>query len=73
MLNPLQRRDASGLAHILWTHLRRKRDKVVQAGFAEPGSAGPWTGWSAGAGRQWHENSSRCLSSLPRCRTAKSH
>jgi DNA-binding GntR family transcriptional regulator len=41
MLNALQRRDASGLAHILRTHLRRKRDEVVQAGFAEPGSAGP--------------------------------
>jgi DNA-binding GntR family transcriptional regulator len=40
MLNALQRRDASGLAHILRTHLRRKRDEVVQAGFAEPGRAG---------------------------------
>jgi hypothetical protein len=36
MLNALQRRDASGLAHILRTHLRRKREEVVQAGFAEP-------------------------------------
>jgi hypothetical protein len=41
MLNALQRRDASGLAYILRTHLRRKRDEVVQARFAEPGSAGP--------------------------------
>jgi hypothetical protein len=41
MLNALQRRDASGLAHILRTHLSRKRDEVVQTGFAEPGSAGP--------------------------------
>jgi DNA-binding GntR family transcriptional regulator len=39
ILNALQRRDASGLAHILRTHLRRKRDEVVQAGFAEPGSS----------------------------------
>jgi hypothetical protein len=31
----LQRRDARGLAHILRTHLRRKREEVVQAGFAE--------------------------------------
>src|SRR5258708_33311574 len=36
MLNALQRRDGSGLAHILRTHLRRKREEVVQAGFAEP-------------------------------------
>ena len=36
MLNALQRRDANGLAHILRTHLRRKREEVVQAGFAEP-------------------------------------
>src|SRR4030081_1115159 len=36
MLNALQRRDASGLANILRTHLRRKREEVVQAGFAEP-------------------------------------
>jgi DNA-binding GntR family transcriptional regulator len=35
ILNALQRRDASGLAHILRTHLRRKREEVVQAGFAE--------------------------------------
>jgi DNA-binding GntR family transcriptional regulator len=39
ILNALQRRDASGLAHILRTHLRRKRDEVVQAGFAEPSGA----------------------------------
>ena len=35
ILNALQRRDSSGLAHILRTHLRRKREEVVQAGFAE--------------------------------------
>jgi len=35
ILNALQRRDARGLAHILRTHLRRKREEVVQAGFAE--------------------------------------
>ena len=39
MLNALQRRDANGLAHILRTHLRRKREEVVQAGFAEPGGS----------------------------------
>src|SRR3982751_6031496 len=37
ILNALQRRDASGLAHILRTHLRRKREEVVLAGFAEGG------------------------------------
>src|SRR3979411_1205625 len=36
MLNALQRREASGLATTLRTHLRRKREEVVQAGFAEP-------------------------------------
>lgn len=35
ILNALQRRDGSGLAHILRTHLRRKREEVVLAGFAE--------------------------------------
>src|ERR1700716_4413028 len=40
MLNALQRRDASGLAHILRTHLRRKGEELVQAGFAEPSSSG---------------------------------
>jgi hypothetical protein len=40
MLNALQRRDGSGLAHILRTHLRRKGEELVQAGFAEPGSSG---------------------------------
>lgn len=39
MLNALQRRDGSGLAHILRTHLRRKRDEIVQAGFTEPAGA----------------------------------
>ena len=38
ILNALQRRDAGGLAHILRTHLRRKREEVVQAGFAEGGN-----------------------------------
>jgi DNA-binding GntR family transcriptional regulator len=36
MLNALRRRDGSGLAHILRTHLRRKGEELVQAGFAEP-------------------------------------
>ena len=35
ILNALQRRDARGLAHILHTHLRRKREEVDRAGFAE--------------------------------------
>ncbi|HEY6602823.1 MAG TPA: GntR family transcriptional regulator [Xanthobacteraceae bacterium] len=35
ILNALQRRDAGGLAHILRNHLRRKREEVVRAGFAE--------------------------------------
>jgi DNA-binding GntR family transcriptional regulator len=35
ILNALQRRDGSGLAHVLRTHLRRKREEVVLAGFAE--------------------------------------
>jgi DNA-binding GntR family transcriptional regulator len=35
ILNALQRRDGGGLAHILRNHLRRKREEVVQAGFAE--------------------------------------
>ena len=39
ILNALQRRDAGGLAHILRNHPRRKREEVVQAGFAEPGSS----------------------------------
>jgi DNA-binding GntR family transcriptional regulator len=38
ILNALQRRDARGLAHILRTHLRRKREEVVRAGFAEASS-----------------------------------
>jgi DNA-binding GntR family transcriptional regulator len=38
ILNALQRRDAGGLAHILRNHLRRKREEVVQAGFAEASS-----------------------------------
>lgn len=43
ILNMLQRRDGVGLAHILRTHLRHKREEVFQAGFAEmeqgPGGA----------------------------------
>src|SRR5258708_7756805 len=39
MLNALQPRDASRLAHILRTHPRRQREEVVQAGFAEPGGS----------------------------------
>jgi DNA-binding GntR family transcriptional regulator len=36
ILNALRRRDGAGLAHILRNHLRRKREEVVLAGFAEP-------------------------------------
>ena len=35
ILNALQRRDGLGLSHILRTHLRHKRDEVLEAGFAE--------------------------------------
>ena len=35
ILNALARRDGFGLAHILRTHLRTKREEVVRAGFAE--------------------------------------
>jgi DNA-binding GntR family transcriptional regulator len=35
ILNALQRRDGVGLSHILRTHLRHKREEVLQAGFAE--------------------------------------
>ncbi len=35
ILNALQRRDGIGLAHILRTHLRHKREEVLCAGFAE--------------------------------------
>ena len=35
ILNALERRDGVGLSHILRTHLRHKREEVVQAGFAE--------------------------------------
>jgi DNA-binding GntR family transcriptional regulator len=35
IVNALVRRDALGLAHVLRTHLRTKREEVVQAGFAE--------------------------------------
>jgi len=36
ILNALLRRDGIALAHILRTHLRRKREEVTRAGFAEP-------------------------------------
>jgi DNA-binding GntR family transcriptional regulator len=35
ILNALQRRDGLGLSHILRTHLRHKREEVLQAGFVE--------------------------------------
>ncbi|KWV52934.1 GntR family transcriptional regulator [Bradyrhizobium macuxiense] len=35
ILNALQRRDSTGLSHILRTHLRHKREEVLQAGFAD--------------------------------------
>ena len=35
ILNALERRDGAGLSHILRAHLRRKREEVLQAGFAE--------------------------------------
>jgi DNA-binding GntR family transcriptional regulator len=37
ILNMLRRRDGFGLAHILRTHLRHKREEVIRAGFAEDG------------------------------------
>jgi DNA-binding GntR family transcriptional regulator len=45
ILNALQRRDGVGLAHILRTHLRHKREEVLQAGFAD--SDGPGVARSA--------------------------
>jgi DNA-binding GntR family transcriptional regulator len=41
ILNALERRDGVGLAHILRTHLRHKREEVVQAGFAETDAGDP--------------------------------
>ncbi|MGY4194133.1 DNA-binding GntR family transcriptional regulator [Bradyrhizobium sp. USDA 4520] len=38
ILNALQRRDGTGLSHILRAHLRHKREEVLQAGFAETDS-----------------------------------
>ena len=35
ILNALRRRDGVGLSHILRTHMRHKREEVMQAGFAE--------------------------------------
>jgi DNA-binding GntR family transcriptional regulator len=35
ILNALRRRDGVALSHILRTHLRHKREEVMQAGFAE--------------------------------------
>jgi DNA-binding GntR family transcriptional regulator len=43
ILNAVQRRDGVGLAHILRTHLRHKREEVLQAGFAEPENHGAAT------------------------------
>ena len=40
ILNALLRRDGLGLAHILRTHLRHKREEVLQAGFAETENPG---------------------------------
>ena len=40
ILNALLRRDGSGLAHVLRTHLQNKRHEVERAGFAEPAQAG---------------------------------
>jgi DNA-binding GntR family transcriptional regulator len=45
ILNMLKRRDGFGLAHILRTHLRHKREEVIRAGFAEDG----WVDASSGA------------------------
>jgi len=38
ILNALRRRDGVALSHILRTHLRHKRDEVMQAGFADVGN-----------------------------------
>jgi DNA-binding GntR family transcriptional regulator len=35
ILNAVRRRDGVALSHILRTHLRHKRDEVMQAGFAD--------------------------------------
>jgi DNA-binding GntR family transcriptional regulator len=35
IVNALQRRDGTGLAHILRRHLRHKREEIESAGFAE--------------------------------------
>jgi DNA-binding GntR family transcriptional regulator len=48
ILNALLRRDGSGLAHVLRTHLRNKRLEVERAGFAE---AAPAAGRSTGTAR----------------------
>lgn len=40
ILNALRRRDGVGLAHILRTHLRHKREEVIRAGFAETNDNG---------------------------------
>jgi DNA-binding GntR family transcriptional regulator len=44
ILNALRRRDGVALAHIMRTHLRHKRNEVLQAGFADTGQG------AAGAG-----------------------
>jgi DNA-binding GntR family transcriptional regulator len=43
ILNALERRDGPGLSHILRTHLRHKREEVLQAGFVETDSRPPAT------------------------------
>jgi DNA-binding GntR family transcriptional regulator len=40
ILNALSRHDGAGLAHILRTHLRHKREEVIRAGFAETDNNG---------------------------------
>jgi DNA-binding GntR family transcriptional regulator len=40
ILNALQRRDGTGLSHILRRHLRHKRQEVERAGFAESAQFG---------------------------------
>jgi DNA-binding GntR family transcriptional regulator len=54
ILNALRRRDGVGLAHILRTHLRHKREEVIRAGFAETNDNGGKTeADSQPAASQW--------------------
>ena len=55
ILNALLRRDGVGLAHILRTHLRHKREEVTRAGFAETDDNGSITTEADAqlAARQW--------------------